>query len=583
MDTLLSLLETKFTDAAFRAYPQFAAEVQATPVDVKPATQSSFGDYQCNMAMKLTKVVGEKPRDIAAKIIFHLEDTDKLLRTEVAGPGFINIRFHPAFLEENLNQMVHDKNLGVVAPGKKKRIIVEFSSPNIAKELHVGHLRSTIIGDCLARLFEFLGHDVIRLNHIGDFGTQFGMLIAYMKAHKQEVLSGKEKTDLSQLLEWYKAANLAYKDDPLFKEIARKEVVKLQSGESESVAAWHLICDISRVAFQEIYARLDVRLTERGESFYSPFLAGTVQELEQKGLVTLSEGAKCVYLDGFVSREGEPLPFIIQKSDGGFNYATTDLAALKYRINQDRAERIIVITDAGQSLHFQMLRKTAEVAGWLDPTKVIFEHVTFGMVLDPDGKKFRTRSSETERLVDLLDEAINRTRKVLEERQVEMTEEEKENVSKVLGIGAIKYADLSCNRIGDYIFSYDRMLQFEGNTAAFLLYSYVRMLGIKRKSSIRIEEVAADTNIRLEHPSEIALGLHLLQFKEALFFTAQDLLPNRLTDYLFTLSQKFNGFFRDCKVHGDPKEKERLLLVEAAGRVLKQGLYILGLQTVERM
>jgi len=462
-------------------------------------------------------------------------------------------------------------------------VIVEFSSPNVAKELHVGHIRSTIIGDCIARLFEFLGQDVLRLNHIGDWGTQFGMLITYMKDLHRAVLRGEEPTDLESLMKWYKASKKRFDEEPDFKTRAQREVVLLQSGDKEALHAWKLICDISRKGFQEIYDLMHVRLTERGESFYNPYLKDIVHEFEQKGLVTVSDGAKCVYLEGFKNREGEPLPLMIQKSDGGYNYDTTDLAAIRHRLKVEKADRLIYVVDAGQSLHFQMIFSAAEKVGWLDPSKAKADHVPFGLVLGADGKKFKTRSGETEKLIDLLTEAVDRARALVVERLPTADHREREHLAQVLGIGAVKYADLSSLRTKDYTFSYERMLRFEGNTAVFLLYAYVRINGIKRKTHADMSQVLSQSQIAVHHPSEISLGIHLRRFGEILEMMARDLLPNRLTDYLFELAEKFNAFFRDCRVEGTPEEGSRLVLCELTSRVLKQGLEILGLETVERM
>ena len=465
---------------------------------------------------------------------------------------------------------------------QRSRVIVEFSSPNMAKEMHVGHLRSTIIGESLARVLEFLGYEVIRLSHVGDWGTQFGMLIAYIKEEARGVFTGEQQADLGQLMAWYRAAKLRFDADLAFKRAAQLEVVALQGGDPSSLLAWEQICAISRIGFQEIYDLLDVTLIERGESTYNPQLKEIIALLESKGLITLSQGAKCVYLEGFQNRQGEPLPLIVQKSDGGFLYATTDLAALRQRIDKERADRLIYVTDAGQSTHFAMVFAAAKKAGLIDD-KVQINHVPFGLVLGPDGKKFRTRSGETEKLKDLLDTAIEKADAILLKRNPDMELAERKMAARALGLGAVKYADLSCHRVKDYTFSYERMLRFEGNTAAYLLYSYVRIQSIKRKVGIDLKEVEKRTTFALSHPSEIALGLHLIRFAEVLEVVARELLPNRLTDYLYSLAERFNAFFRDCRVEGDPKQAERLLLCEATARVMKQGLSLLGLQTVERM
>lgn len=585
MQTILQRLQAKVAHALKNG---FGGELGGSPLlepEVVQSGQPQFGHYQCNNPLKIAKELKKNPRQVAETLVSLLaQDRDVILsKVEIAGPGFINMTVDPQFLSREVTEVLKDPRLGVPCPDRIQKIIVEFSSPNIAKELHVGHLRSTIIGDCLARLFEFVGHDVLRLNHVGDWGTQFGMLIVYLKREHPKVLTGEETTDLSQLMAWYKASKKKFDEDPEFKKQSQLQVVSLQGGDPVALKAWQMICEISRKAFHEIYDLMDVTITERGESFYNPYLAGVVKDLEDKGLITISEGAKCIFLDGFVSREGEPLPMIIQKSDGGYNYETTDMAALRHRVDIEKADRIICVTDAGQALHFQQVFQAAEKAGYYDPKKVQIDHVTFGVVLGPDGKKFKTRSGDTEKLIDLLLEAVNRSKAIIEERLPDASPQEKEELAIALGIGAVKYADLSSHRIKDYVFSYDRMLKFEGNTAAFLLYAYVRIQGIKRKGQKNIDEILKNSEINLSHPSEMALALQVRQFGETLDSMARDLLPNRLTDYLFGLAEKFNAFYRDCRVEGVPEENSRLLLCEATARVMGKGLTILGLRTVTRM
>lgn len=585
MKTLINILRSKFETAVIAAYPQLSN--QELPLEVVQSTQDKFGHYQCNSAMKLAKLLGLKPRDIAENLITHLDrrvDGELMIQDlSIAGPGFINITLDSRFLSKYVDHILKMPHLGIDLPEHPQRIIIDFSSPNTAKEMHVGHLRSTIIGDSLSRVFEFLGDDVVRLNHIGDWGTAFGMLIAYMKEQAPEVLKGKENTDLTHLVTWYKAAKQQFDTDPEFKKKSQLEVVALQSGDKEALKAWEIICDISRRAYQEIYDLLDISLIERGESFYNDILADTVADLEKKGLVTESQGAKCIFLEGFQNREGDNLPLMVQKSDGGYNYDTTDMAAIRHRIEDEKGNRLIYVTDAGQAQHFKMIFAAAEKAGYLDPSKVRVDHVPFGLVLGNDGKKFRTRSGDTEKLIDLIKAAIDQAKQILAERSPEMPSEEQQALAKALGIGAIKYADLSCHRASDYTFSYERMLRFEGNTAAFLMYAYVRIIGIKRKVNADVDMLKKSHQIQLEHPSEIALGVHLAQFSEALEMVAEDLLPNRLTDYLYSLAEKFNAFFRDCRVEGSEQQASRLLLCETVAVVMKQGLEILGLKTVNKM
>ncbi len=589
MKTIADVLHQKFHRALEIA---FGDQLQSTPelliAEVTQSTQPQFGHYQCNNALKLAKALKKSPRDVANLLVASVNrNTDDgmlmISNMEIAGPGFINITLDITFLSGQINQVLHDERLGVPLPEKRERVIVEFSSPNVAKELHVGHLRSTIIGDAIARLFEFLGHDVLRLNHIGDWGTQFGMLIAFMQETVPDVLTGAQKVELPELMHWYRESKKKFDADPEFKKRSQLQVVSLQGGDPKALFAWKIICEISRKAFQEIYELLDIKIQERGESFYNPMLAEIVQDLERKGLITISDGAKCIFLEGFQTREGNPLPMIVQKSDGGYNYDTTDLAAMRHRTEVEKAARIILLTDAGQSLHFAMLKAASEKAGYLDSAHVQFDHVPFGVVLGPDGAKFKTRSGDTEKLIDLLQGAVVKAKEVLTERLPDLSFDAIEKMAVVLGIDAVKYADLCCHRIKDYVFSYDRMLKFEGNTAAFLLYAYVRIQGIKRKVGKEIQKLVESTHVVLEHPTEIELALHLRQFGETLEMVARDLLPNRLCEYLYVLAEKFHAFFRDCRVEGSPQEESRLLLCEITARILEKGLNLLGLKTLDRM
>ncbi len=558
-----------------------------------PASNPKFGDYQSNVAMALSKHLGKPPRAIAEALIQHLDVDDMCEPPQIAGPGFINLTLKTAYLEEQLQQMQLGDRLGIETTQTPQTVIVDFSSPNTAKEMHVGHLRSTIIGDCLARLLEFQGHNVLRLNHVGDWGTQFGMLITHLRTAYPEALTTANALALGDLTTFYKEAKQRFDEDPEFQAASRAAVVQLQSGDADSLKAWKLLCEQSRLAFEEIYQMLGVQLVERGESFYNPFLPDVVEDLAKVGLLVEDQGAKCVFLEGFTNKDGDPLPLIVQKSDGGYNYATTDLAALRYRIQHDKAERIIYVTDAGQANHFAQVWQVARRAGWV-PETVELVHVPFGFVQGEDGKKFKTRSGETVRLKDLLDEAIARTQADLEQRlAAEDRQESKEfiqQVARVIGIGAVKYADLSQNRTSNYIFSYDRMLALQGNTAPYLLYAYVRIRGIGRKGQLAVEALTEvketeAKEIRLQTESEITLAKHLLQLDEVIDAVSQDLMPNRLCQYLFELSQKFNQFYDRCPVlqAEEPLRTSRLGLCDLTARTLKLGLSLLGIMVVERM
>lgn len=583
METISQQLAHLFHQAISSVFPDLD-DIDSF-LEITQSTQEKFGHYQCNSAMRLGKRYQQPPRTVAENICKALsnEATQIIEKTEIAGPGFINITLSTKALEDRLLHILTDPHLGIDKPTHKQRIVIDFSSPNTAKQLHVGHLRSSIIGDCLARLFEFLGHDVLRLNHIGDWGTPFGILIAYMKRFYPKVLKGEEETDLSHLATWYKESRKLFDHDEAFKKDSQLEVVRLQGGDPETLKAWHIICDISQRAFLEIYDLLDISIQERGESFYNPYLPKLIQYLESKKVIEISDGAKCIFLEEFQSRDGKLLPMIVQKSDGGYNYSSTDMAALKQRIEEEKADRIIYVTDAGQALHFKMLFAAAQKAGFYDPNQVQIDHVTFGLVLGDDGKKLKTRSGESEKLIDLLQGAITKARHIIHQRTTDLTKQEEKELAHVLGIGAIKYADLSCLRTKDYIFSYDRMLKFEGNTAPFLLYAYVRINGIKRKLELTSINITSEDKLVISHPSEIALALHIAQFAEVLQSLEKDLLPNRLTEYLYNLAEKFHAFFRDCKVIDSDYERPRLLLCETCAKVLKQGLDILGLQVVEKM
>ncbi|MFM6357983.1 MAG: arginine--tRNA ligase [Planktothrix sp.] len=585
MTSTVELLKIKFNQALVAA---FGEDFATTDPMVVEATNPKFGDYQCNVAMSLTKPLKSNPRAIATQIINHLSLDEICEPPEIAGPGFINLRLKTDYLKTQLQKMLGDERLNIPQVNPPQRMIVDFSSPNIAKEMHVGHLRSTIIGDCIARILEFQGHDVLRLNHVGDWGTQFGMLITYLKEVYPDALTTANALDLGDLVEFYRQAKVRFDQDETFKETARQEVVKLQAGAEDSRRAWQLLCEQSRQEFQLIYDDLDIQLTERGESFYNPFLPAIIEELDKIGLLVEDQGAKCVFLQGFTNKDGEPLPLIVQKTDGGYNYATTDLAALRHRIETEKATRIIYVTDAGQSNHFMQVWQVAKRAGWI-PENVELVHVPFGVVKGEDGKKLKTRSGETVRLRELLDEAINHAQTDLETRlkAEERTETEAfiDHVAQVVGLSAVKYADLSQNRTSDYIFSFDKMLSLQGNTAPYLLYAYVRIQGISRKGNIDWQQLGTDIKIVLEAEAESILAKHLLQLQDVLAEVAHDLFPNRLCQYLFELSQKFNQFYEQCSVMKaeEPQRTSRIALCDLTARTLKLGLSLLGIPVLERM
>ncbi|NEQ67589.1 MAG: arginine--tRNA ligase [Symploca sp. SIO2D2] len=585
MNSNLEQLKHRFTQALVTA---FGSDLAETDPMVVPASNPKFGDYQSNVSLPLAKQLGQKPRLIAEQIVKCLDVTDICQTPTIAGPGFINLTLEPTYLGQQLNHIQRDSRLGLEPAKQPQRVVVDFSSPNIAKEMHVGHLRSTIIGDSIARILEFQGHDVLRLNHVGDWGTQFGMLITYLREAYPAALTTADALELGDLVAFYRQAKQRFDDDEAFREASRKEVVQLQAGAEDSRRAWQLLCDQSRREFQVIYNLLDIQVTERGESFYNPLLPAVVQDLEKLKLLEEDNGANCVFLEGFTNKQGQPLPLIVQKSDGGFNYATTDLAALRYRIQQDEANRIIYVTDGGQANHFAQVFQVAQRAGWLTK-EVEVVHVPFGLVQGEDGKKLKTRSGETVRLRDLLDEAIARAHADMETRLKEENREETEefiaHVAQVVGLSAVKYADLSQNRTSNYIFSYDKMLTLQGNTAPYMLYAYARIQSISRKGDIDFEQLGADANILLQEDAELVLGKHILQLSEVLSDMERDLLPNRLCQYLYELSQKFNRFYDQCPVlkTEEPQRTSRLGLCNLTALTLKLGLSLLGIQVLERM
>lgn len=553
------------------------------PPEVVQSKDASFGDYQCNSAMKWAKELGKPPRDVATALVDWLhkdEASQKILeRVEVAGPGFINMKLRPSFLAEKIAALFTCDSI-IPKTTHPQRVIVDFSSPNVAKEMHVGHLRSTIIGDCLSRTFEALGHHVLRLNHVGDWGTAFGMLIAHIQSLPEFSFDHVKTYTLSDLMRLYKESKARFDTDDAFRKRAQQEVVRLQGGDESSLFVWRIICDISRKAYKEIYTLLDISIEERGESFYNNMLSKIIDELEEKKLVSVSDGAKCMFLHGFLNREGKPLPLMLQKSDGGYNYDTTDMAAIAQRVREEKADRIIYVTDSGQATHFQMIFEAAREAGIYNPKKTRVDHVPFGLVLGPDGKKFKTRSGETERLIDLLQTAIARAETILRAKNPGWKEEEYKNLAHTLGIGAVKYADLSSHRVSDYVFSYDRMLRFEGNTAAFIMYSYVRTASILNKVALPKKPRAT---FSLQHPTEVLLAKVLCQLPETMNEVVETLLPNRLTEYLYALAETFNLFFRDCRVEGDLREEDRAMLVSLTGKVLATGLHLLGIKVPSKM
>ncbi|OIW03712.1 hypothetical protein TanjilG_29747 [Lupinus angustifolius] len=578
------------------------------------------GDYQCNNAMVLwAKIKGKQtgfrgppavgqrvslgatirllPRNLeptssnpeketasplAEAIMKNLPPSEIIESCSVAGPGFVNVVLSKNWIAQSLHRMLID-GIDTWAPRLPlKRAVVDFSSPNIAKEMHVGHLRSTIIGDTLARMLEFSHVEVLRRNHVGDWGTQFGMLIEFLfeKFPNPEEVN---EAAIGDLQAFYKASKLRFDSDSEFKLRAQQAVVRLQGGEIRYRNAWKQICEISRTEFHRVYERLGVQLEEKGESFYNPYIPSVLEQLGNKGLIEESEGARVIFVDGV------KIPLIVVKSDGGYNYASTDLTALWYRLNEEKAEWIIYVTDVGQQQHFDMVFKAAKRAGWLLADDSLYPkatHVGFGLVLGEDGKRFRTRNTEVVRLVDLLDEAKSRSKTAVLERDAakDWPEEEVDKTSEAVGYGAVKYADLKNNRLSNYTFNFDQMLNDKGNTAVYLLYAHARICSIIRKSGKDIEQVKKNGKIVLDHDGERALGLHLVQFSEVVEQACTNLLPSTLCEYLYDLSDIFTKkFYSNCQVIGSPEETSRLLLCEATATVMRKCFYLLGIEPVYKI
>ena len=552
-----------------------------SPALVGPATRPEFGDYQANGVMAAAKKLKTNPRELAAKVVAELDLSDLAEAVDTAGPGFINIALKGEWLAERLGEMLQDPRLGVPEAATAQRVVIDYSHPNLAKEMHVGHLRSTIIGDAIARIMEFLGHEVIRHNHVGDWGTQFGMLIAYLD--QQE--GGDTATELADLETFYQAARKRFDSDEAFADLAREYVVKLQGGDTQVRAVWQRFIEESLGHCEQVYDRLGVTLKRedvRAESDYNDDLPKVIEDLRAKGLLEESKGAQCVFLDEFKSKDGEITPVIVQKSDGGYLYATTDLSAVRYRAGEIGAERVLYIVDARQILHLRQVFAVVRAAGYA-PDAVSLEHYPFGTMLGADHKPFKSRVGGLVKLMDLLQEAEDRAYALVGEKSPDLAEEERRKIARVVGIGSVKYADLSLNRETDYVFSWDNMLSFDGNTAPYLQYSYARVKSLFRRAEV--DEEALDGAIVIGEKAEKVLGAKLLQFTEAVEIVAREGYPNLLCNYLYELADAFMKFYETCPVlrADEPWRTSRLLLASLTARTIRQGLDLLGIETVERM
>ncbi|PFH32305.1 arginyl-tRNA synthetase family protein [Besnoitia besnoiti] len=595
MQVLVSQVKEAFRRALTAAFPA---------VDHAPIIGTSkFGDFQCNSAMALFKQNGKdvlgvnSPKEAGEKIAEHLKDEKLFTNVQASPQGFVTVDIAAEWLCKDLQDMLRQKGPVKLAPAEKKlRVMVDFSSPNVAKEMHVGHLRSTIIGESISRILAFYGHEVQRINHIGDWGTQFGMLIEYLHSEFPDYKANMP--DISDLNAFYKKAKAAFDADEDFKRRSREMVVKLQGGNEAALESWRLICDVSRHEFEKVYKRLDVSLEERGESYYNEEIPKVVKELTEKGMIKESDGAKCIFTPV------NEVPLMAVKSDGGFGYDSTDLAAIKDRLITRQGDWLIYLTDLGQEEHFLKIFAAAKEAGWHKPPETRVDHMGFGVVQGQDGKRFKTRSGEVVKLVDLLDEAKVRALKELQRRKEEegaeekrengegftpclatgtsVADEEMEKAAEAIGYSAVKYFDLKQNRHTDYKFSFDRMLDPKGNTAVYMLYAYARICAIFRKAGVDVSSINPE-ELKIEEPAERKLAVTLAQFPDILASILEDLHIHRLAEYMYKVSGAFTDFYQSCKVLGGPQQNARLLLCEATRKILEISFHLLGIKPLERI
>ncbi len=577
MPTPSDVLAERFASALGAAFGEEYAGVD--PV-IRP---SQFADFQANAALALAKRLGAKPREVAERLLEHLDVADVCLEPEVSGPGFVNLTLRPEWVADQVRALAADERLGV--PVEEPRVVpVDYSAPNVAKEMHVGHLRTTVVGDALARTLEHLGHHVVRQNHIGDWGTPFGMLIEHLLAVGED--SEEARLLVERPNDFYQAARAQFEGSPEFADRARQRVVDLQAGDPDTRRLWQELIGLSTAYFNRIYSALDVTLTDddlAGESSYNDALEGICEELEAKGIATVSEGALCVFLDGHTGREGRPVPLIVRKSDGGYGYATTDLATIRHRVEDLHADTILYVVGAPQHLHLQMVFETARKAGWLPPGVEVV-HVQIGNVLGTDGKILRTRSGAPIRLSSLLEEAVDRASAVLADARPELDEAARARIAEDVGIGAVKYADLSVSHDSEYTFDFDRMLALTGNTGPYLQYAAARIRSMFRKGGLSPAD--ATGQVRLGEEPERALGLALLGFGGVVAQVGRSYEPHRLCAYLFDLAQAFTTFYEQCPVlraEDEAVRESRLALSAATLAVLQRGLGLLGITAPEQM
>ncbi|MGI5204402.1 arginine--tRNA ligase [Spirillospora sp. CA-108201] len=573
---------------AARVQAALSAAFGPSYADTDPVIRpSQFADLQANVALPLAKKLGRKPRDVAEEITTHLDTAGVVSDVQVSGPGFINLTLSDAWIAGEAQRALEDERLAVPLADKPQKVVVEYSSPNVAKEMHVGHLRTTIVGDAIARILAFLGHEVVRDNHVGDWGTPFGMLIEHLLDLGEDA-AARDDSSVSDLTAFYQAAREKFDGDEAFADRSRRRVVALQAGDAETLRLWNVLVEVSKRYFNSVYGRLGVTLTDddiKGESYYNDLLAPTARELEDKGIAVISDGALCAFPPGFAGREGEPLPVIIRKSDGGYNYSTTDLATIRYRVDTEHVDRMVYVVGAPQSLHFQMVFAVARMAGWLND-EVKAEHAQIGNVLGTDGKILRTRAGGTVKLSELLDEAVERAGAVFDEIQHDepFDDATRAEIVQAVGMGAVKYADLSVARDSEYTFDLDRMISFNGKTGPYLQYATARIRSIFRKGGVAPQDATGP--ITLTHPAERALALELLGFGAVLKQAGETAEPHRLASYVYAVADAYTTFYENCPVLKAPDEEtkaSRLALCAATLRTLVTGLGLLGVPTPERM
>lgn len=572
---MIKIIKSLCFNAIINKLPKLHNLLKIDDINISQSKNENF-HFQFNSAMKISKIINYDTKKLAEiiKEYINYKTKHKIFEIKITDPGFINFKIKNEFINKNLTKIIKIKTKIKL----KEKIIIDYSSPNIAKDMHVGHLRSTIVGDCLARILKYVGHTVIKICHLGDWGTQFGMLIAYIKdTYEAKHIKPIKLQKLSIL---YKEAQLKYENDLNFKAKARNTVLNLQNKEKTTIKIWDLINKISKNEYKKIYNLLEIKIKYKGEAFYNDLLIPIIKLLEKNKLITLSNNAKCVYTTNIKNKENNQLPLIVQKSDGGFNYASTDLAALYYRIKYHKANKIIYITDAGQSTHFKLIFETIEQSN-INKFKTKLIHIPLGLMLTHEGKRIKTRSGQSEKLINLLKNSIAFSKKILLKKNKEIHIKTLLKSSKILGINTIKYSELSNNINQNYIFDYKKILQFTGNTASFLNYAYVRIKSIKRhlKNKIIIEK----TILSLKDKSELDLAIHLIQYNYIIEKTINDLNPNILTLYLYKLSEKFHVFFHECNILNSDKKESRLTLCDLTQKILKTGMQLLGLKIIEKM